>query len=179
MADLDETDMIKLASELVKNIRPYKQVFADFGIDENDYYELEKNPFFVRVKEHFTLEWNSIASTADRNKVKSMAGFEHLLPIAIRKAQAEDTPLAATAGLMGTLAKVAGIAQENKNPGTGADRFIITINLGADTEVYNKSIEINPNDVDPATLVEAPNGKTKRGRPKKTAQLELRPTGEG
>ena len=30
-----------------------------------------------------------------------------------------------------------------------ADRFIITINLGSDVERYNKSIAINPNDVDP------------------------------
>jgi hypothetical protein len=33
--------------------------------------------------------------------------------------------------------------------GRSGDRFIITINLGADTETYNKSIEINPNDTDP------------------------------
>jgi hypothetical protein len=30
-----------------------------------------------------------------------------------------------------------------------SERFVIQINLGADTEIYSKSIEINPNDVDP------------------------------
>jgi hypothetical protein len=30
-----------------------------------------------------------------------------------------------------------------------ADRFIITINLGSDVERYNKSIKVDPNDIDP------------------------------
>jgi hypothetical protein len=30
-----------------------------------------------------------------------------------------------------------------------SERFVITINLGADSETYNKSIEVNPNDTDP------------------------------
>src|SRR5262249_50753965 len=29
------------------------------------------------------------------------------------------------------------------------DRFIIQINLGADTEIYNKSIKVDANDIDP------------------------------
>jgi hypothetical protein len=33
--------------------------------------------------------------------------------------------------------------------GRSGERFVIQINLGADTETYNKSFEINPNDVDP------------------------------
>ena len=37
-----------------------------------------------------------------------------------------------------------------------ADRFIITINLGSDVERYNKSIAINPNDIDPNDTDTAP-----------------------
>lgn len=33
--------------------------------------------------------------------------------------------------------------------GRSGERFVIQINLGADTETYNKSFEINPNDTDP------------------------------
>jgi hypothetical protein len=33
------------------------------------------------------------------------------------------------------------------------DRFIITTNLGENTETYNKSIEVNPNDVAPAVAI--------------------------
>jgi hypothetical protein len=38
---------------------------------------------------------------------------------------------------------------ENQNTQPQSDRFIIQINLGADVEVYNKSIAINANDVPP------------------------------
>jgi hypothetical protein len=41
------------------------------------------------------------------------------------------------------------VVGENAEGRSEGDRFIITINLGADTETYNKSIEINPNDTDP------------------------------
>jgi len=39
-----------------------------------------------------------------------------------------------------------------------ADRFQITINLGADTLKFDRSIEVNPNDVDPNDVDTAPRG---------------------
>jgi hypothetical protein len=46
-------------------------------------------------------------------------------------------------------------------PGQGApaaDRFVITINLGSDTLKFDKSIAIDPNDVDPNDTGTAPQG---------------------
>ena len=46
-------------------------------------------------------------------------------------------------------------------PGQGApaaDRFVITINLGSDTLKFDKSIAIDPNDVDPNDTGAAPQG---------------------
>ena len=40
MADLDEYAMAKLAREMAMAIRNYKDIFADFGITEEDYYEI-------------------------------------------------------------------------------------------------------------------------------------------
>ena len=34
MKDLDEFTLAKLAREMAMNIRPYKPIFADYGIDE-------------------------------------------------------------------------------------------------------------------------------------------------
>jgi hypothetical protein len=51
---------------------------------------------------------------------------------------------------------------ENQNAQPQSDRFIITINLGADVEVYNKSIAINADDVAPDAKL------TAAGRPKLT-----------
>lgn len=147
MADLDESAMAHLAREMAMCIRNYKVIFADFGISEEDYYEIAKNPFFIRAKEQFTLEWNSTLSTADRIKLQGQAGTEVLMPVAIKRALQADAPLLGVIETMKMVAKIGGIGDPKVNPQAAADRFVITINLGADTEVYNKSIEINPNDV--------------------------------
>lgn len=152
MPDLDELTLAKLARELVMNIRNYKLVFADYGIDENDYYEIEKNEFFKKVKEQYTLEWNSATSTENRLKIGSLAYLEQLFPALTRRALDANEALPAATGVANLLMKTAGIGGDNKTPEAAADRFVITINLGADTETYNKSIEVNPNDIDQAKI---------------------------
>lgn len=152
MADLDELTMAKLARELTWNIRNYKLVFKDYGIDENDYCEIEKNPFYRKIKEHYVLEWNSAISTADRIKLQGAAGVEAVMQVVAKRALAVTEPLASVIEGAKFLAKVAGIGETKIDPKAASDRFVITINLGADVEHYNKSIEINPNDIDPNNL---------------------------
>lgn len=152
MADLDELTMAKLARELTMNIRNYKLVFKDYGIDENDYCEIEKNPFYRKIKEHYVLEWNSAISTADRIKLQGAAGVEAVMRVVTKRALAVTEPLTSVIEGAKFLAKVAGIGETKTDPKAASDRFVITINLGADTEHYNKSIEINPNDIDPNAL---------------------------
>jgi hypothetical protein len=58
---------------------------------------------------------------------------------------------------------------ENQNTQLQGDRFIIQINLGGETEVYNKSIAIDPHDCTPleqSNVLPLPE-KRKRGRPRK------------
>lgn len=152
MADLNETQMAKLARELVMNIRNYKLVFADYGIDENDYCEIEKNEFYRRVKAQYVLDWNSAISTADRIKLQGAAGVEAVMPVVAKRALLATEPLTSVIEGAKFLAKVAGIGESKTDPKAASDRFVITINLGADVEHYNKSVEINPNDIDPNSL---------------------------
>jgi hypothetical protein len=152
MTDFDELTLAKLARELVMNIRNYKLVFADYGIDENDYYEIEKNAFFKKIKDHYTVEWNSATSTEDRLRIESLAYLERVYPALARRALDPQESLAAATGFANLLARTAGVGQEKSGPANSSERFVITINLGADTETYNKSIEVDPNDVDPSKL---------------------------
>lgn len=145
MADLDEIQMAKLARELAMNIRPYTAVFAEFGIDEIDYQLIEKNGFFRKVKEQFTQEWNSSLSTEERLRIGSLAYLEQLFPIITRRAMKEDANLSASTDVSKVLMKAAGVG-EPKGDKVNTDRFVITINLGADTETYDKSIAIDVND---------------------------------
>lgn len=146
MADLDEIQLAKLAREMVMNIRNHKAVFADYGIDETAYYEIEKLSYYKKIRDHFALEWNSALSTEDRLRIGSLAYLEHLMPVLTRRALREDTPLAASTEVGKFLQKAAGVG-EPKNDKALNDRFVITINLGADVEHYNKSLAIDANDI--------------------------------
>jgi hypothetical protein len=148
-ADLDDIQLGRLARELVMNIRNYKDTFALFGIDENDYQQIEKNEFFRKVKEQFTLEWNSTLSTEERIRFQNLAYYEQLSPILTRRAMQPDANLSASTDVAKILMKGAGIG-EAKSEKANSERFVITINLGADTEGkeviehYDKPIAVDP-----------------------------------
>jgi len=144
--ELDEIALAKLAREMVMNVRSYKQVFSDFGIDEEDYYEIEKNLFFKKIKDQFTIEWNSALSSEERLRLVSFAYLEQLAPVLTRRAMRSDEPLVAATGVGKLLAQAAGVGGERGGEKTMSERFVITINMGEDVETYNKSIEIKADD---------------------------------
>jgi hypothetical protein len=152
MAELDDIQMAALARELVMNIRPYQETFKLFGIDENDYQQIEKNDYFRKVRDHITLEWNSSLSSEERLRFISLAYLEKLSPILTKRAMQPDANLAASTDVSKMLMKMAGIG-EAKSEKNVAERFVITINLGADSEGkeviehYDKSIAIDPHDI--------------------------------
>jgi hypothetical protein len=155
MIDLDETEMAKLAREMVMGIRNYKTIFADFGIDEEDYYEIAKNETYKRIKEHFTLEWNATTSTQDRIRLQGAAGIEVIMPVVARRALEATTPLAEVIESAKFMAKVAGIGNEKGDPKINTEKFVISINLGSDLqgkpviEHYEKDIAVDENPVKP------------------------------
>lgn len=156
MVDLDEFALSKLARELGMNIRNYKAVFADFGITEEDYYEIEKIAFYRRAKEHFTLEWNSALSAADRSRLISAAYIEATLPTVGKRMMRESEPLSQVIDAGKYLAKIAGIGEAKAGPNAN-ERFVITINIGNETETYNKSVAVDARDCVDITPGNAPN----------------------
>ena len=86
--------MAKLAREMAMNIRHYQAMFADFGITEEDYYEIEQElEFFKRAKEQFALEWNSALSAADRVKMTSATAAEEVLATITKRMLNPQEPL--------------------------------------------------------------------------------------
>ena len=144
MADLDEFALAKLAREMAMQIRNHNAIFADFGLTEEDYYEITKNEFFKRAKEQFTIEWNSTLSTADRVKITSAAGAEQgLLPMTRRMLDPNE-PLASAAGVFKQLCQNAGIGDAKNQSSNASERFVITINIGDESKTYDKEIDVTP-----------------------------------
>jgi hypothetical protein len=149
MANLDSTALAKLANEMVMGIRNYKTIFADFGITEEDYYEILKNDYYRKIKDQIAIEWNATTSTGDRLTLQGKAGSEVLLPVMLQRALSPTEPLTSVIDALKMAAKIGGIGEsKTANAGNLAERFVITINLGADTkgnpitEHYDKPIAI-------------------------------------
>jgi len=175
MTDLDDVTLAKLAREMVMNIRNYQAVFTDFGISEEDYYEIEKNDFYKRVKEQFAQEWNSSLSTKDRLRIGSLAYLEQLLPAITRRALRAEESLAASTEVGKLLEKIGSVG-EQKGEKPAGERFVININLGADVERFDEAIEVGTEEV---PKLEKTHGKTHRKRKTFPAIERLRTAGEG
>jgi hypothetical protein len=162
MPDLDEHKLAKLANEMAMNIRPVQAIFADYGIDENDYYAIEKIPYYQRAKERYTLEWNSTLTTKERVGMSSAYILEQILPIIGARAMSPTEPLASVNDTAKLLARNAGVGEVKQQNANSADRFIITINLGADVdgkpvvEHYDKSVAPDASSATLPQLVAAP-----------------------
>lgn len=138
--DLDEFVLAKLAREMAMSIRPAAAVLNDYGLDETTFYEITKNPFYRRAKEQFSLEWHSALSVNERVKLISASLLEQALP-KLSARMVGNEPLAAAADVAKLFARNAGLG-DVKAESKSSERFQITINLGADTEVYDKALAI-------------------------------------
>ena len=186
MADLDEYAMAKLAREMAMAIRNYKDIYKDFGLNEETFYEVSKHPFYLRAKEQFALEWNSALSTNDRVKLISAAYIEEALPTLGRRMLTETEPLSNVTDVAKFFAKNAGLG-EPKTMGNSAERFVITINIGDDSRTYDKSLNPDSKEIDLVAVkekalkvvTEQSNGKANNGGPKEDPFDFVCTTGEG
>jgi hypothetical protein len=138
--DFDEFKMAKLAREMAMAIRPAAAIYADFGIDPEIFYQVQKHEFYKRAKEQFALEWNSTLSAADRVKMVSATAAEQGLPVITRRMLNPNEPFMSSLTAFKQLCQNAGIG-DPKFEQKSSERFVITINLGGDdVKTYDKSI---------------------------------------
>jgi hypothetical protein len=127
-----------LAREMVMGIRPQAKVLEMFNITEAQFKEIMVLPFYKRVHEALTIEWESATSTNKRLAVQAGAALEEILPrVVARCANANEALPAVLTGVQ-TLAKLAG-AGEDKTAQNQGEKFRIVINLGADKIEFNET----------------------------------------
>ena len=98
-----------------------------------------------------TGEWNSALNTNERIKIKAAAAVEDWLTEAYVRLHDASENLPAKVELGKLLARIAGVGLANAElAGAAAERFHITINLGADARLtYDKTITTIPAISDP------------------------------
>lgn len=131
---LDEFKLAKLARELTINAKPASEVLRDYGLTIGEFHEIEQNEFFRRTFEQMLIDWNSVTSTADRIRLFSATAIEQALPVLADRMKNREEPLEATVSVGKFLARNAGIGEPEREQ-TNQERFVITINLGADQKI--------------------------------------------
>jgi len=146
--------LAKLARERVHNAKNLDQLLNIFELTKAQFEEIEKNPDYQRILEHYQIEWNSALSTPQRVQLRSAAWLEDNLDILGTRMADPLTPLTAVVDVAKFFAKTAGIG-EKKDETPTTDRFVITINLGEDTKLkIDKPIAVAPNDIVPDAITD-------------------------
>jgi hypothetical protein len=130
---MDEATMARLAREIAMNIRPVADILDDYGLDETSFYDVSKNPFFIKARDQFAIEWNATTSATDRVRAVSAAYLEQALPHLARRMMQAEEPLPAVVEAAKLFGRNAGLG-EPKLDRTSSERFNIVINLGADSQ---------------------------------------------
>ena len=123
------------------DIRPLSEILADYGLTTEQYKRLEALPFYQNALENYRLEWNSAKSVHERLKLKSAVMLEEAFPVLGARMRSSEEPLPAAVETAKLLAKITGRGEAKTQQVNPAEKFVITINLGADRDAKEIKFE--------------------------------------
>lgn len=135
----DTPAAVTLARNLAIGMYDEAVIIKKAELTPGQYQTLKHNPWFQKLVEQMALDWNSPKNVNQRLAIQTAVGLETVLPDVIARAKVKNEPLQGVAQLVKVLADIAGAGGANKQPEPATEKFKITINLGADQEVYEKS----------------------------------------
>lgn len=128
-----------LARDLAIGMYEEQVLLKKNGVTPEQYATLKSIPYFQKLVEQMAIEWNAPKSVQQRLAIETAVGLEEVLPDVIARAKIKNEPLQGVAQLLKVLADIAGANANTRAPAAPTEKFKITINLGADTEVYEKT----------------------------------------
>lgn len=123
-----------LARDIAVALQSEATILETHNVSHEDYEILKGHPFFVRMLDSMRKEWNAVSNTVERTSIEAAFTFEQLMPKLYARANDPETPFAQVLEYAKVLARAGGIG-EGRAAGNAADKFAITINLGADQQL--------------------------------------------
>ncbi len=133
-SSMNDVTLIKIAREIAMDIRPVQAILDTHEITPAQWAEISQMPQFTRYLRNFSEEWASANNTPERIRLKSLAMVEEALPEFYGRLHDPKEQLAAKTEVLKTVSRFAGVGVTNTS-GAPAERFSVTINLGADRQV--------------------------------------------
>lgn len=144
--------LVKLAREIAMDILSLETILKQHSISPEQWEDLKYNGKFKLLLESESEAWNTALNTHERVKLKAAAMLEEWLPELNNRLHDIDEALPAKIEGAKMLTRVAGMGMPGQVEGGTAERFTVTINLGANAEPLQfvkelpaKVIEHEPN----------------------------------
>lgn len=130
--------------DIAHNMYDMPFILKTHGVSQAQYDGIKDQEFFQSALRAMTIEWNSIGNTQKRLAIEAAIALEDALPTMAARLHKPTELLTGVVELAKLLAKMAGVGETTQN-NAPTERFKITINLGADTQQFEKTktIEIN------------------------------------
>lgn len=128
-----------LARDLAIGMYDEALILKKAGITAEQYETLKQNEWFQKLVTQLSEEWNQPKNAQQRLAIGAAVGLETVLPDVIARAKVKNEPLQGVAQLVKVIADIAGVGGSNKAPAPPSEKFSITIDLGGEPEVYEKS----------------------------------------
>jgi hypothetical protein len=132
---LSETILLRLARELGMGILPLETILETSQIDQNTWETIQNHPRFLQLLESESTVWNSSLNTHERVKLKSAAMIEEWLPEAFNRLHSQTETLNAKTELGKLIRDLAGFTKQGVGMEATGEKFSVTINLGADSQL--------------------------------------------
>jgi hypothetical protein len=132
---LSETILLRLARELGMGILPLETILEASQINQNTWETIQNHPRFIQLLESESALWNSSLNTHERVKLKSAAMIEEWLPEAYSRLNSQSETLNSKIELGKLIRDLAGFTKQGVGMEATGEKFSVTINLGADSQL--------------------------------------------
>ncbi len=142
--------LVKLAREIAIDHLDTETILKQYQISPETWSLLQENTRFQELLQSETEAWQGATNTFERTKLKAAALIEQWLPAANTILHDPQALLSSKVELGKLLTGIAGMGRNVAVEGSSADKFSITINLGADAKLkFEKQaspvIDLEPN----------------------------------
>lgn len=128
----DHVRMMQIAREIASDMRPLADILKAHMVSDEEWSELSNSHRFQALLASSLEEWQGVANTAERVRIKSLAFVEESLPEFYARAHDPKETLSSKVELLKAVSRLGGIGGPVDVGGGGAERMVVNINLGAD-----------------------------------------------
>ena len=130
-----DTRLVVLAREIAMDLQPIETILKTLNIDDSAWEAIRGNARFQSLVESEVIAWQAAGNTAERVKLKAASMIEEWLPELYARMNDGKETLTAKIEAGKLAARLAELGLNKANVEGVGERFSITINLGADSQL--------------------------------------------